>query len=107
MYFDRSDVVGTGIDEQISFSLEPVSLTVKPTITRQLCSIHFSLQKTANTTVTIYNSAGLRQKDVFCGILQKGPHSLTVAASDLPAGLYFLVLRTSGGCERAKFIVAR
>ncbi len=107
MYFDRCDVISSQMEELRASSVELANLTVEPTVTRQWCNIHFSLQKTASTAVTIYNSAGLRQKDVFSGVLQKGAHAMTVATSDLPAGIYFLTLRTSTGCERAKFIVTR
>ncbi len=108
MYFDRCDVTSSyHIEEFSAISAELGNLTIEPTVTRQSCDIHFSIHETDYTTVTIYNSAGLRQKYVFSGLLHKGPYSLTVDTSDLPPGVYFLALRTSGGCERAKFIVAR
>ncbi|UCC12818.1 MAG: T9SS type A sorting domain-containing protein [candidate division WOR-3 bacterium] len=108
MYFDQCIIYGyTGVEEQRGFSSKPFFIKIEPTVTRQSFNVHFTIQETTNTTVTIYNSAGLRQKDVFSGILQKGPYSLTVTTSDLPVGVYFLALRTSGDCERAKFIVAR
>jgi len=107
MYFDRCDVISSHTNEFCAISKELLNLTIEPTVTRQSCNTNFLLQETANTTVTVYNSAGLRQKEIFSGILQKGSHTMSIALSGLPAGVYFLTLQTQERSETVKFIIAR
>ncbi len=107
MYFDKCDIYEIGIEERGIQSAALINLTIKSTIVRQSLNTRFSMQTTGFAAMTIYNSAGLRQKDVFRGILQKGPHDMTVTTSDLPAGVYFLSLQTPEWKGKAKFIVTR
>lgn len=107
MFFDRCDVIIGGIRECGISSLNVMDLLIEPTVTGQSFDMHFIMPEATSTMVTIYNCAGLRHKEVFGGILQKGPHAMTIATSDLPAGAYFLTLRTQERIETVKFIIAR
>lgn len=57
--------------------------------------------------MTLYDISGRQKTEVFSSNLRVGTHTITIATSDLPAGVYFLSLRTPRGGEKAKFIVTR
>ena len=51
-------------------------------------SIKFSLHKTANISLTVYNLAGQKVADVYSGNLSAGIHNIEFDAQNLTSGVY-------------------
>lgn len=64
----------------------------------------FNITQSGNVELNIYDAAGCRKDVLYRGALSAGEHSFTLPA-DLPRGVYFIRINTSGGTLSGKFVV--
>jgi|GEM_PF-2685269 len=64
----------------------------------------FNITQSGNVELNIYDAAGCRRDVLYRGALSAGEHSLPLP-SDLPRGVYFIRINTSGGILSGKFVV--
>lgn len=64
----------------------------------------FNITQSGNVELNIYDAAGCRMDVLYRGALSAGEHSLPLPA-DLPRGVYFIRINTSGGTLSSKFVV--
>jgi len=69
-------------------------------------TINFKYQQTNSNTINIniFNSISEKVIDVFSGYLESGEHNYTIDISNLPAGVYFIVLNSGMNRSFCKFI---
>ncbi len=71
-------------------------------------TITFSVTKTAQTAVTVYNLLGQEVATLFNGVTTAHTlYSMSFDAKDLPSGIYIYSLRSSNGYEVKKMCVLK
>ncbi|MEO8512627.1 MAG: T9SS type A sorting domain-containing protein [Ignavibacteria bacterium] len=70
-------------------------------------NINFSITKTGNASMKIYNSAGILISTLAEQELKPGEYSVKWNASDEPSGVYFYTLETSDFRESKKMILVK
>ena len=68
-------------------------------------TIDFSLAQNSFVTIDLYNSLGVKIKNITSDNYQAGSHSLTFSVDNLPQGLYFYVMNANGFVESKSMIV--
>ncbi len=95
------DLVGVGITpENVLDNNEqsPIGYSLLPPYPNPFNSttvISYNIPIATNITLELYNLLGQRVLTLFEGQKQAGVHSVTMSASDLPSGLYFVKLEAS------------
>jgi hypothetical protein len=56
--------------------------------------VQYSLPRTEQMTLTLYDIGGGKVADIFDGVMEAGNHKLRVTIQDVASGVYFLVLKT-------------
>jgi hypothetical protein len=69
--------------------------------------INFSLIKKDFVSLKIYNSAGKFVKEIVNSELQAGSHSYSFNAMNLPSGIYFYTLSTTGYSDTKKMMLIK
>jgi hypothetical protein len=87
-FFDRSD--WAGVAEQRRLIMDEGILNVAPNPVRGSGRIAFTLNRAANLAVRVYDGAGRVARTVFQGRQAAGRQYLTLDASDLAPGVYFV-----------------
>lgn len=103
VYIDVTSLTGVG-------GAEPGGIRpprVFPNPIDRSASVEFTLPRRGAVDIDIYNLLGQRVKTVYHGTLGEGTHRLTAHTDHLAAGLYFLMLRSSGGVQADKIMVVR
>ena len=74
----------------------PVLTTMKayPNPMRGAGEIRFTTQRRGNTSISLYDISGRMVKSIYKGILNPGMHTVRWNAKKLPAGVYFIRLKT-------------
>ena len=70
-------------------------------------SISFTLKRSTNVRLEVYDSVGKRVEQLVSGIMQPGYHSVEFDASDLATGIYFYILTTPTFTETKKMILVK
>ena len=86
------------------FSTENVVLDVFPNPFTTSTTIAYELQQPATVQISIYNHLGERVALVAEKYQPKGKHQLTRSFENLPAGVYYCVLKTEKGIQTAKMV---
>lgn len=95
----------TGVSEWISVT--PASLALKaPTIVKSSTQIEFVVPVAGETKLVVYDASGRVCQTLVSGNLSAGTHTVS-ANLNLPAGVYFYNLTTSGTHATQKFLVVR
>ena len=94
----------TDIHPQKRFSSVPMTLSPNPT--NGLLEIGFNLTQTEHLEIAIYNLNGRRLKTLLKETQNSGDHQLQVDVSDLPNGIYFVVLQSGLSKQVQKLVVA-
>jgi len=68
-------------------------LKIYPNPFSQQFMIEFDLEKATQASIDIYDLAGRQLKSISKSFLKEGTHQFTTDASDLPAGVYIVVLQ--------------
>jgi hypothetical protein len=87
-YFDRTD--WTGIAEQRQLIMDENILNVRPNPLSGTGWLHYTLNRPARLTVSVYDRTGRLVTTVFNGQSTAGKHSLRFDATALTAGVYFI-----------------
>ncbi|NQT25309.1 T9SS type A sorting domain-containing protein [candidate division KSB1 bacterium] len=66
--------------------------------------ISFSLERSEEIHLSVYNTLGRRVQVLIHEILDAGQHSVIFDASDLPSSIYYYELKATSGLERRKCI---
>jgi hypothetical protein len=67
-------------------------------------TIAYPLSESAYTSIEIYNSAGKKVKELSHKFQSEGRQVCQMKTNDLPAGIYFCVLKTTEGLQTKKII---
>ncbi len=81
--------------------------TLSPNPTSGRLMLDFSTEKSADTTVSIYDMMGAEVMTVDLGTLPSGPHIQNIEMGNLPNGIYVVRLAADGGSISKKVILAR
>jgi len=84
-------VEGTGINENIIES----NLSINPNPYSNSTLLEYELPQSSNVQINIYNYLGEKVKVLVNEQQVKGKHQVIVNGADLPAGIYFCVLKTN------------
>ncbi|MBP5455534.1 MAG: T9SS type A sorting domain-containing protein, partial [Paludibacteraceae bacterium] len=68
-------------------------------------TINFSLAQNSFVTIELYNSIGVKVKDIVSGEYSAGSHSLTFSVNKLPQGIYFYVMNATDFVASKRLIV--
>ncbi len=85
----------------------PVGLHMSPSVVSNRCRVSCVMQQSEYVTITCCDAAGRVVEEIFAGALSTGQHEFTVNTTNMPNGVYFLMLDTPVVKGKAKFIVTR
>lgn len=107
LYFERAEIQPfppVGIEETSSNSIISYNFSVLPTITSNRCCAAFTMPKSGNITLKLFDATGRLIRTAYQGQLEKGAQEFDVNTLNLTNGAYFLVLKTESGSDARKFI---
>jgi hypothetical protein len=90
-------------NKQIEFEL----LETYPNPFNPSTKIRFSLTEAGFITLKVYNTLGEMIRELFSGYEQNGKHQLSFDASDLSAGIYFVILQTPKSLKTTKIVLLK
>ncbi|MBE6327214.1 MAG: T9SS type A sorting domain-containing protein [Bacteroidales bacterium] len=67
--------------------------------------IDFAIVENAFVTIDLYNSLGVKVKNITSDDYQAGSYTLTFSVDNLPQGLYFYVMNANGFVDSKTLIV--
>lgn len=79
------------IDENI---LNNIELSVFPNPVNEQINLNLSLRENTNAEIKILNAVGQEIATVYNGHLSSGANTLSYNSSELPAGMYFIIVQT-------------
>ena len=85
-------------------SANEVSLKCYPNPFSGNLTVEFDLSKDDDASIKLYNMVGKEMKTISKTFFAKGKHEVTIDASDLSAGIYFIVLQSSAFKKEQKMI---
>lgn len=74
---------------------------------REMTTLCFSLPEPGNVVLSVYNSQGTMVSSILTGKMDKGSYTMNYAAGNLPAGIYYVVLKTSGTVLTRKIVIVK
>lgn len=86
---ENSVPVGLGLEQNFPNPFNPVT------------NIKFTTTRAGLVELRVYNALGNEVRELICGNLPSGEHSVTFSGEDLPSGVYLYKL-TSGGREASR-----
>jgi len=95
---------GYGIKENENRAVSVTKLTVSPTLVSNACCVSLNIPQSGITSIKLFDAAGRLAKTVSDGHLNRGQHYFDLNTSQLPNGIYLLVLNSAVTQETAKFI---
>ena len=111
LWFDLIRIVEIG---KYEVSMQPLSELIDyqlhqnyPNPFNPNTSISFTLKRSTNVRLEVYDSVGKRVEQLVNGIIQPGYHSLEFDASDLATGIYFYILTTPTFTETKKMLLVK
>ncbi len=107
LYFERAEIrpfPPVGIEETSSNSIISYNFSVLPTITSNRCCAAFTMPRSGNITLKLFDATGRLIRTAYQGQLEKGAQEFDVNTLNLTNGAYFLVLKTESGSDARKFI---
>ena len=101
--FDKSYVI-TGVDNSED---GPLASSVQnfPNPFRDVTRIDINLLKASDVGIMVYNTLGQQVHRIDFGVLQNGPHRLTLNLGNLDEGVYFYTLNAGKSRYNGKMIV--
>jgi choice-of-anchor B domain-containing protein len=100
-----------------SLTIEPAAAGAQPDnfVLRQnwpnpfnpVTTIGFTLREAAHVSLTVYSLLGSEVATLVDGVMTAGDHRVDFDAKSLPSGVYLCRLRTAGGTEMRKMVLAR
>lgn len=102
------NVIITGIDENKEQLPESINLYQNyPNPFNPTTTIKFSLPKSDQVSLKIYDVLGKEVKNIFSGYLIAGDHSFDFDAENISSGIYFYVMKTNSFCDQKKMTVLK
>ncbi len=89
------------------FTAGPTNLTVIPNPLKNSTTIQYSIPQDSKVELTIYDIAGKTVVRLVDGAVQSGNYSLTWNKAELPAGIYFIRLKTKIYTATEKLMILR
>jgi hypothetical protein len=89
--------------EQIEFEL----LEAYPNPFNPNTKVSFTNSEAGLITLKVYNTLGERVQELFSGFKQAGKHQINFDASDLSAGIYFVVMQTNKSLKTLKIVLLK
>ena len=81
------------------------SVNIFPNPARDKATINFFNNKNCIANIAVFNSSGMRVKNVFNGVLQNGNHEIKIDFGNLPDGIYLVRIVLPGGVISKKLII--
>ena len=97
------EVAVDDVPEAAHFVLYPSAPNPVATTT----TLRYELDDAANVEIIVLNVLGQQVATLASGPAPAGPHSVTVDATGLPAGTYFVHMRAAGQAQTRPFVVVR
>lgn len=101
---DEAQWYYVSVDESISGN---TSIETFPNPFSTSTTIEYELQQTSTVQITIYNHLGEKLEVINENYQPDGKHQLTWHGENLPAGVYYCVLKTDNGTKTTKMIKMR
>jgi len=102
------NVIITGIDENKEQLPESIYLYQNyPNPFNPTTTIKFSLPKSDQVSLKIYDVLGKEIKNIFSGHLNAGDYSFDFDAENISSGIYFYVMKTNTFCDQKKMTVLK
>lgn len=70
-------------------------------------NIKFSIPKSENVSLKVYNILGKEVEEIFNGNLNAGSYNAEFNADNISSGIYFYVLKTNSYCEKKKMVLIK
>ncbi|GAG74948.1 unnamed protein product, partial [marine sediment metagenome] len=106
--YGGGDSVQVGIDERIFQVPDRLTLLQNyPNPFNAVTILNYSLPRSSEITVSIYNLLGQRVATLFQGIQGGGKHTITWDATNFPSGVYFARLKFGELTQNVKMLLLR
>lgn len=102
--FDTAGTYMVLIENNLTPGIEETKMATSPEIRIRDQKVFFNTARAGVVELNLYDAGGRMAACLCHGILPSGEHSLTLPA-DLPRGVYFIRINTSGGTLSGKFVV--
>lgn len=83
------------------------NLTVFPSVVNHSCCVSFNISQPGIGNINFFDASGRLAKVVYSGYLKSGYHNYDITTSDLPNGIYMVVLKSDSAQDAAKLIKMR
>ena len=93
--------VNPGFSENI---FQELALRVHPNPFTSTIRVNYNLQHSGKVKISIYNNIGEQIQNLTNKYQQQGEQTVIFRTTDLPAGIYFCVLKTNKGIQTTKMI---
>jgi hypothetical protein len=106
LYFERGMVQPILMTVAENNSSKPrIPMKLSPTVSRGAFRIEFSTATPVMTDLTLFDATGRQIANLFNGRIAAGPHMILADISHLPAGAYFIRLRSGTGSALEKILL--
>ncbi|TET23810.1 MAG: T9SS type A sorting domain-containing protein [Candidatus Stahlbacteria bacterium] len=102
--FDTAGTYMVLIENNLTPGIEETKMATSPEIRIRNQKVFFNTARAGVVELNLYDAGGRMAACLCHGILPSGEHSLPLPA-DLPRGVYFIRINTSGGTLSGKFVV--
>jgi hypothetical protein len=99
--------VGNNLPAGINDNIIPDNFEIYPNPVSDNAVIHYSLNETANVSITLYNSLGNMEEKITEENQPAGEYNLDLNTTNLLPGIYFMTMNTGIKLFTEKFIVAK
>ena len=66
-----------------------------------------NVDQAVNVKISLYDILGQKRRDIVSGLYEKGDHSISIDASDLPSGAYVLHVQMGSSMQTQKIILSK
>ena len=82
-------------------------VSLYPNPVNEQATMNFNLDEATEMFVNVYDVTGKKVVNVYDGLMNAGPHILTIDVSSLEAGIYFTVINSGKGNKTLKMVVVK
>ncbi|HRP92987.1 MAG TPA: T9SS type A sorting domain-containing protein [Ignavibacteriaceae bacterium] len=105
--FDGSSKTYTQVEVNFGVAKEYSLAQNYPNPFNPSTEINFSLEKSGNTILKVYNILGSEVATLLDGFMEAGKHSVKFNAKDLTSGVYFYTIKADNFTSTKKMILMR
>jgi hypothetical protein len=99
------DVAELGINNTAEPRQDGLNMSLTPNPARHTVNLSWSAASAADTWIDLFDRTGRRIRSLQTGQVAAGRHSLPVSVGDLPAGLYFVQLRSGKQARSLRLVI--